>query len=721
MYDHWLGAKKVCVIGAGTMGSGIAAHLANLGFQVTLLDVTRESAEAGLEKAKSARPPHFFVPERAAGIRLGGIDTDLGLVADAEWVCEAVVEKLDVKRALFERLETVLSPDAMISTNTSGLQIALLAEGRSESFRRRFLGTHFFNPPRYLKLLELIPTAETDPAVVSAMTRFLEDRVARRVVLAKDTPGFIANRYGMWSMFLATHVAERLRLSPEAVDLITGPFLGRPRSGTFRLNDLVGLDIMQDIARNLIERCPHDPNILPTLATPSSVAWLSERGWIGEKVGQGYYRKEGRELLTLDIQTLAYRQRQEVSIPSIEKYGKLPLGERIKRTLEERDEAGEFLRAYLPPVLQYAEHLKQEISHSVLDFDRVMMWGFGWEKGPFGLLDAAGLATEPYYDGQTQRDFSGTFISLPVEPQYATIRDFPVVSEAETYLLRDLGDGVTAISLKTKMGVISPALVDDLTALLEHQGQGPYLLTSEARVYSVGFDLTFFDHAIADSNTAGIDTALAKLQRLGELLEKSATVCAVHGYALGAGLELALSCPQIVAAADAQIGLPEMKVGLLPGGRGTTLTRVYNQINAKRLCEVAVNVARGAVAANADEARIFGYLRPTDLTAYHPDSILMSAKQAALSVKPASRPAWAVFEGPLNGQIDRELEEMHRRGELSDYDKTIADRIRFVFAKATSYEHALELERKEFLDLCAKALTHARIQHMLSTNKPLRN
>ncbi|MEZ5163149.1 MAG: 3-hydroxyacyl-CoA dehydrogenase NAD-binding domain-containing protein [Fimbriimonadaceae bacterium] len=403
--------QNVCVIGAGTMGSGIAAHLANIGFNVTLLEQTREHAEKAFARAKDVRPPHFYVKSTAEKIRLGGVDQDLEWIREADWVCEAIIEKLDAKKALFEKIEPLLKEDAFISTNTSGLQIGLLSEGRSESFRRRFLGTHFFNPPRYLKLLELIPTEETDPAVVQQMTEFLEKDVARRVVLAKDTPGFIANRYGMWSMIYTVHVAEKLGLSIEQVDAITGPFLGRPKSASFRLNDIVGLDIMVDIAQNLIERCPHDPQI-PHLATPKSIASLIEKGWIGSKAGQGYYKKEGNQFVSYDMVTGAYRERLEPSLPSLDALARKPLGERLREGLQLRDEVGEFLRAYLIPTLQYAVALKEEISHNVRDFDRVMQWGFGWEAGPFEMIDAIGAehlgieAKSFYSDGQIQ-DFAG--------------------------------------------------------------------------------------------------------------------------------------------------------------------------------------------------------------------------------------------------------------------------------------------------------------------------
>ncbi|MFI5385453.1 MAG: 3-hydroxyacyl-CoA dehydrogenase NAD-binding domain-containing protein [Fimbriimonadales bacterium] len=723
--NGWPSAKNVCVIGAGTMGGGIAAHLANLGFQVTLLDLNRESVNAGFERAKSARPPHFYVPERAPDIRLGTIQENLGWIKEADWVCEAIIEKMDAKKALFSQIEELLRPDAMISTNTSGLQIALLAEGRSPSFQQRFLGTHFFNPPRYLKLLELIPTDKTDPAVTKAMTEFLEDRVARRVVLAKDTPGFIANRFGMWSMFQAVHTAERLHLSAEQVDAISGPFIGRPRSGSFRLNDIVGLDIMCDIAANLVARCPQDRH-MGYFESPRSIQHLMGRGWIGDKAGQGYYRREGKEMLVLDLQTLAYRNKVDVDIASIQAMAKMPLGERLKAALDLKDEAGEFLRGHLIPILRYADYLKEEISHNVLDFDRVMMWGFGWEMGPFAMIDAIGHErldipeTKPFFTGATLLDFKGKYKPFPSEPQYAALPSFLVTKGAETYNLRDMGDGVTALCLKTKMGTISPQVVEELTELLSGSLDS-FVFTSEARSFSAGFDLTFFEKAIEAEDFAGIEASLGKLQRLAEMFERKRCVAAIFGHCLGAGLELALGCGTIAAHPETNLGFPEAKVGVIPGGRGTVLMRLYNQHSAKRLTEVAVSLMEGAVAPNPDAARGLGFLRPTDVTVYHPDRLFTEAKKLVLQAKPWTRPAFQRPEGPITGMIDRAQDEAAKRLGMSDYDRTIGEAIKAVFSKTSGYDEALEMERREFTGLCGKALTHARIRHMLENGKPLRN
>jgi 3-hydroxyacyl-CoA dehydrogenase len=720
-----MNAKKVVVIGAGTMGSGIAAHMANIGFEVSLLDLTRESCNALFDRARTARPPHFLTQDRANSVRRGGIDQDLQWVGEADWVCEAIIEKLDAKRDLFALIEPLLREDAMISTNTSGLQIELLNEGRSESWRKRFLGTHFFNPPRYLKLLELIPTGDTAPEAIAAFTQFLEEKAARRVVLAKDTPGFIANRYGMWSMIWATHVAEELHLSPEAVDLITGQFLGRPRTGSFRLNDLVGLDIMVDIAQNLQQRCPHDPRTAD-LATPRSIEFLMSKGWIGEKSGHGFYRRENKELLTFDPVTQAYRERVEPSIPSVDKHGKLPLGQRIAATLKERDEAGEFLREYLIPTLKYATEIKEEISHNVLDFDRVMEWGFGWQMGPFAMIDAIGpenlgFESPTYYQSGQVLSHSGEWQPRPTEPHYLSIKGFPVIEEKGTYALVDLGDRITGVVLRTKMGSISPELVRDLTELFTARPDDRFVLCNDGRCFSVGYDLRFFDERIDSGDMKGIDAGLAELHALGELMEQRRVVAAVHGYCFGAGLELALSCPKIVTAVDAQIGLPEAKVGLLPGGRGTVLMRLHSQGSIKRCVEVAMNLIRGESASNAEEARILGYLRPTDQTVYHPDRLVFEAIEAAKKVEPTGRPGWMNLEGPISGMIDREIEQLGIAGKFSEHDRFIGDRIRMIFSKSSSYASATEMERREFLELCGKALTHARIRHMLQTGKPLPN
>lgn len=719
-------SRKVCVLGAGTMGSGIAAHLANIGFDVTLLDATAESARAAYERALAVRPPHFYLSGTADLVRLGSVENDLAWVGEADWVCEAIVEKLEAKRAMYRAIEPHLKPGAMVSTNTSGLQISLLKEGMGESFRRVFLGTHFFNPPRYLKLLELIPTDETDPAVVAGMTEFLESRVARRVVVAKDTPGFIANRFGMWSMFMAVHAAEKLGLTIEEVDAITGPFLGRPRSGSFRLNDLVGLDIMGDIAANLVDRCPHDPGTAH-LATPRSMQVLVERGWTGSKAGQGYYRKEGKEFVSFDLNTLAYRERREPDLPALAELGRRPLAERLSEGLQARDQVGEFLRTYLVPTLRYANEIREEISHDVRDFDRVMKWGFGWEAGPFEMIDMVGaehlgLATCKFYEGAEVLSHAGSYFLPKPEPLFKPLTDFPVAQTWAKFRTRDMGDGVTAVALTTKMGVYDPEVVRDLTTLLESGQIDRLVLTSEAKSYSAGFDVRFFVEKMEAKDYGAIDDAIAAFQRLGVLLGKVPSVAAVWGHCLGGGFEMAASCSLIAAAAETQIGLPEAKVGVIPGGGGTALMRTRCQSGgAKGLTEAVKTLATATVSDNADHARKLGFMRNEDVTVYHPDMLFTEAKRLALTATARGSSPWASVEGPVTGMVDRALQELKAKGQLSDHDVFIAEQAKPVFGKATSYEDALDKERAGFVACCKEGLSLARARHMLESGKPLRN
>lgn len=714
-----MGIQKVCVLGAGTMGSGIAAHLANIGFQVSLLDRTVDEAGAAFERAKKIRPPHFYLAETAEAVRIGGVSDHHDWIAEADWVCEAIIEKPEAKKALYAEVDPLLRPDAFITTNTSGLEISLLAEGRSESFRRRFLGTHFFNPPRYLKLLELIPTGETAPEVVQAVAAFLNGPAARRVVLAKDTPGFIANRYGMWSMYKAIHVAEKLQLTIEQVDEITGPFLGRPRSGSFRLNDLVGLDIMEDIARNIMERCPHDSHV-GVLRTPASLAYLKEKGWIGAKAGQGYTRKEGKEFLSFDLTTLAYRNRLEPDLPTVKELGRSPLSTRITEGLKRKDETGEFLREYLLPTLQYADALKEEISHNVQDFDRVMKWGFGWEAGPFEMIDMLG-GGEPWYQPAAVRSYFGGLEALPAEPEFAQIHDFPLVEKRETFSIRDLGDGVTALALTTKMGTISPRTVAELTDVLSGGSLSRIVFTSEAKHFSAGFDLRFFLERIEERDWAGVDSAIHAFQQLGLLFGKTPSVAAVYGYCLGGGLEMAASCSLMAAAPESQIGLPESRVGLVPGGTGTVLMSLRGQSSAKALAEKTALLARGVVSDNADHARKLGYLRREDVVVYQQDSLIARAKELALEAKPVAHPTWSRIAGPVTGMIDQMVEADKSAGSATDHDAFISRRLIEPMVKATTFDEALAAERRVFIELCQEGLSQARIRHMLETGKPLRN
>ncbi len=713
--------RRVAVIGAGTMGSGIAAHLANLGFQVTLLDRTADAAREAYQRAVAVKPPHFYLPATADALTVGALDDHWQAVREADWICEAIIEKLDAKRDLYERLDGEIRGDAFISTNTSGLEISMLAENRSDSFRSRFIGTHFFNPPRYLKLLELIPTPETDPRVVAELTKRLSLDAGRRVVPAKDTPGFIANRYGMWSMYKAVHVAEKLGLTIEQVDEITGPFLGRPRSGSFRLNDIVGLDIMADIASNLVERCPHDAQT-KVFETPSSMAFLIDKGWIGAKAGQGWYQKHGRELLSLDLVTHAYRSRLEPDLPTVKQFGRRPLAERLRAGLKAKDEAGEFLREYLLPALAYADSLKEEISHTIQDFDRVMKWGFAWEAGPFEMADMiSDIPEKAFYEGASFRSFSGVLTPAPYESEFAVLTDFPVIASGGTFRFRDLGDGVYGLSLTTKMGTWSPAAVREVSDFLQAEKPERIVLAGEGRSFSAGYDLKTFSGLIEAKDWSSIEQAIKEFQELGLLLGTIPSVAAVHGHCLGGGFEMAASCSLIAAHPESQIGLPEALVGLIPGGTGTVLMRQRGATSAKHLAETILLLAQGTVSTCADHARSLGYLRREDVTVYHPDRLLTQAKALALSVEARNDSSWTSVGGPTSGIVDSALQNLKKQGAISDHDINITSRLKDSMMRSTFFEEAVIKERQAFVTLCQEGLTLARINHMLESGRPLRN
>ncbi len=407
--------RSVAVLGAGTMGAQIAAHFANADVPVVLLDVTADVAREGLKRARSLKPDPFFTPETASRITTGGLDTDFAALASVDWIMEAVVEQLDIKRALLERVDAVRRPGTIVSSNTSGIPIATLAEGRSDDFRRHLLGTHFFNPPRYLHLVEVIPTAETDPDVVERVSQFADHRLGKGVVVAKDTPNFIGNHLALYGVMLTLKALESGRYTIEEIDAMTGPALGRPKSATFRTMDIAGIDILAHVARNL------------GFELPAFVTKMIEKGMVGEKAGQGFYKRVpstgsgqgrtsgGSEILTLDPATLEYRPKQPARIASIEAGKSIEdTGERIKALFNAKDKAGDFLRETLGPTLEYTARVTPDIAYSPDDVDRVMRWGFGWELGPFAIMEALGIGSP---EAHVARKRSA---ERPVDPEIRT-------------------------------------------------------------------------------------------------------------------------------------------------------------------------------------------------------------------------------------------------------------------------------------------------------------
>ncbi len=719
---------KISVIGAGTMGAGIAAHLANLDFEVKLFDIDTKAAKKGLANMMAAKPAHLYAPDKAKNISCYSLIEDLNELSDADWICEAVFEKFEVKTDVYRRIAPYISSTCMFSTNTSGLEINLLAEKMPHDLKKRFMGVHFFNPPRYLKLIELIPTQFTSRIEIDKMTRFLEKKVGRRVVLAKDTPGFIANRFGMWSMYRAVELAENLMLSVEEVDYLTGPLIGRPKSASFRLNDIVGLDIMEDIAQNIISRCPKDPYI-ETFNNVKSIKALIEKGWIGNKKKAGYYKKRGEDLYYLDLKRIRYKSIEKPTHKDIQLLLKLTLKDRMPRLLEIDHRYGEFFKEYLTSSLKYANYLKEEISHSISDFDEIMQWGFGWEAGPFQMIDMIGpgkilASNKLFYQHQTILNFSGKYVPKTTKDDYKTIDEYPLIKKSLGFNIRELDSGVKAIALTSKMGVLNPDMCKRLREVLEVSPVGcKWVLCSESQAFSAGFNLEFFLTNAKEKKWSVINNGLKELQKLSMALQKKRVVAAVHGYCLGAGLEIASACHKILLHPEAKLGFPEINVGLLPAGAGTSRMRIWYQSDITKLKSIALQIIRGAITKNGYDGYGAGYIRKTDTILTHPDTLISEAIYHSLhsDYYDLDLKNWENFQKKEISNIKNDIEEVCEKEDISPYSIEISDKILQIFFDAHSWDEALSLERELFIQLLQNSKSIDRIYHMLRTGKYLNN
>ena len=524
--------RSASVLGAGVMGAQIAAHLANAGVPVLLLDVTPEAARDGLKRALTLKPDPFFTRDTAALITTGGFDRDLARIADSDWIVEAIVEQLAVKRQLFERVETVRRAGSIVSSNTSGIPIAALAEGRSADFRRHLLGTHFFNPPRYLRLVEIIPTPDTDPGVVQRVSSFADHHLGKGVVLARDTPNFIANHIGLFGVVRTLRALESGQYTIEEIDAITGPALGRPRSATFRTMDIAGIDVLGHVAKNLTERLP-DAADRESFVLPPIVAGLIERGWVGEKAGQGFYKKSGSDILTLDPATFTYRPRQSPRLASVDNaQGIEDVGERIKTLFLGRDKAGDFLRDTLGSLLIYTAQVTPDIAYSIDDVDRAMRWGFGWDLGPFELWDAIGIKNVldalaisgpavPALVAAQIAQGRDTFRAGPVAPAAPGLQILRSAKERERVVRRnagaslvDLGDGVLAVEFHSKLNTIGGDTVAMLNAGLKEASANfaALVVGNDATDFSAGANLMLVLLEAQEGNWDEIDLMVRTLQ-----------------------------------------------------------------------------------------------------------------------------------------------------------------------------------------------------------------
>ncbi|MDW8051468.1 MAG: 3-hydroxyacyl-CoA dehydrogenase/enoyl-CoA hydratase family protein [Armatimonadota bacterium] len=763
------------VLGAGTMGSGIAALLAGIGWRVHLLDID-DIAHQALERLTQSGT--FYQPDDAKRITPGNVERDLDCVASADWVIEAIVEQIEPKRALWREVAQRVNPEAVLSTNTSGLGIAEIAQALPESLRKRFLGTHFFNPPRVMRLLELIPTEETDPDLVTAFTTFAERLLGKRVVLAKDRPGFITTRIGIYAMMQALVSAIRHGITPEEADALLGPLVGRPRSGVFRLTDIVGLDIAHNIVRNQKERLPDDPYI-QSLELPPLWHALIEQKRLGEKTGAGFYKREDKEIFTLDYATLEYRPRQEPNLPIDPNLSRAPLPERLRALLNLPDRYGAFFReAFLLP-LAYGADVMPDVAYDIPSMDMAMRLGYNWELGVFETWDALGEAgrealtqlnppREPstlrmlhnaelktFYTTRgasryyfEPRDDQGDYAPLLNPPFFIQLDDLAaagkVIAETPECRVIDLGDDVACVEFRTKANVLTPSLMEFVAEFLQRAERNHVgvVIGNQGRMFSAGFNLNLFVEYITRQDWQGLDRGLQLLQGLSQRIRYCGVpvVAAVHGYALGGGLEVVLPCAHVHAHVDTGIGLPEAAVGLMPAGGGTTLMtrRALQHLPPEadpvpHLRQVFLTLAYGKRSSNAFEAYRLGFLRERDTLCWNIDRLLYEAKQHVLALSragyrpPEPTPILAVG---INGysRLMMEVHWMHQAGQITDHDRLIAEKIAYVMtggdlrdAMPLPEEHFHALEREVFIELCKTEKTLARIKHMLETGKPLRN
>jgi 3-hydroxyacyl-CoA dehydrogenase len=717
------------------MGAQIAAHFANAGVPVLLLDLTPEAAAKGLQRARTLKPDPFFTPETANLITTGGFDDSLAGTAQCDWIMEAVVEQIDVKRNLLARIDAVRRPGSIVSSNTSGIPIGLLAEGRSDDFRRHWLGTHFFNPPRYLHLLEIIPTAETSPDVVATVSAFADLHLGKGVVVAKDTPNFIGNHLALYGVVRMLEKVASGEFTIEEIDAITGPAIGRPRSATFRTLDLAGIDILGHVVRNLHERLPDEEARRGFVLTPF-VERMLERGLTGEKAGQGFYKRvkgaDGESaILTLDPATLEYRARQAPRLPSIDAAQSITdVGERVRALYHGRDRVGQFLRDTLGPTLLYSARVAPEIAHSPEDVDRVMRWGFGWDLGPFELMQAIGL--------EVPGGEAGPHRAVPAMAER-------VVKKNPGASLVDMGDGVLRVDFHSKMNAIGTDTIQMLQAGVQEASRNfaALVIGNEATNFTAGANLMLVLLEAQEENWDDLDLMVRAFQQtmLGLRYSAVPVVVAPAGLALGGGCEIALHADRIQAAAETYIGLVEAGVGLIPAGGGTKEMTLRagdetapgaDLLPAIQRAFEAIGFAK--VATSAADARRLGYLRPVDTITMNRDRLLADAKAHALQrvadgyQPPVPRTSIRVGGDAVLAPLKLGIHLAWRAGRISDHDALIGRKLATIMAGGTlphpavvSEQHLLDLEREAFLSLLGARKTQERIHHTLKTGKPLRN
>lgn len=782
--------RTVAVLGAGVMGIQIAAHLANAGLTVHLLELASKEGnkndlvEGAFKKALKRSPPMFYSKKMAQRVILGNYDEHWDRLADVDWVIEAVVENLDIKRGLMARLEKVVKADAVISTNTSGLSIEAIAAHCHPKFRKRFLGTHFFNPPRYLKLLELIPTAETDPEIVERMAKFGRMVLGKGIVFAKDTPNFIANRIGVFVSFLALKSFIEDDYTIEEIDTLTGTLMGRPKSATFRTADVVGLDTLLYVAKNLYPAVPQDEQKDMFLA-PDLFQKLVETGSLGAKTGQGFYKKVDGEIRSLNRETFGYDSPKPMHLGNLDKLKKMELGDRLRYLYDDKGRAGKFFRHLILHTLAYSANRVPEIADDPQMIDLAMCWGFGWEMGPFqiwdelgfnrifGDLNSHGFMMPPWVKQMASKGHSRFYgenktVYSPDKEAYQTLAkhedeihladyysDDKILWQNSEMALLDLGDGVALCELRSKANTLSAKVIEGFGHVLDwlevHDEIVGMIIGNEGNNFCVGLNLGEVGKMVELENLnpfsrhhGGVKKLLDQVQAFVQRIHyfHKPIVAAVNGRALGGGCELAIACPHIVADAETYIGLVEMAVGLIPAGGGLMRWARWIGKNAHGdtmgdllplLKQVFQTVGTATVSGSAHEGIELGFLPADTKIVMNGDRRLYVAKQEVLClhrlgyVPPAKDPI-PVLGSPARAVLEHMVYTMKEGGYASEYDQMLAHRIAYVLTGGeltemawVDDEYLLKLEGENFMPLIDEPKTKERIMHMLKTKKPLRN
>ncbi|MBA82085.1 MULTISPECIES: 3-hydroxyacyl-CoA dehydrogenase/enoyl-CoA hydratase family protein [unclassified Leeuwenhoekiella] len=796
--------NKVAVIGSGIMGSGIACHFANIGVEVLLLDIVpreltdKEKAKGltledkqvrdrlvndHLQNALKSKPSPIYHKDFASRITTGNMEDDIAKVKDYDWIIEVVIERLDIKKQVFEKLDKHRTPGTLISSNTSGIPIQFMSEGRSEDFQKHFCGTHFFNPARYLELFEIIPGPKTDPEVLDFLNAYGEKFLGKTSVVAKDTPAFIGNRVGTFSIMSLFHTVNELDMTVEEVDKLTGPVIGRPKSATFRTVDVVGLDTLVHVANGIRENVKDDERA-ELFSLPNYINAMHENKWLGSKTGQGFYKKIKKddgssEILTLDLNSMEYRANKRASFGTLEKTkGVDNVADRFPILVDGKDKAGEFFRKNFAGLFAYVQNRIPEITDELYKIDDAMRAGYGWEHGPFQIWDAVGVekgielmkaegyevadwVSEMLSSGKksfyTVKEGNTFYYDIPKKEYLKkpgqdgfiildNIRESKQVFKNSGVVVEDLGDGILNVEFRSKMNSIGGDVLSGLNKAIDmaEKDFAGLVVSNQGKNFSVGANIGMIFMMAVEQEYDELNAAVKYFQDSCMRLRYSSipTVVAPHAMTLGGGCEMTLHADRVVAAAESYIGLVEFGVGVIPGGGGSKEMTVRasdtyhkDDVELNRLREYFLAIGMAKVSTSAYEAYDTGILKPgKDIVIVNKHRQIAAAKEVAKFMadqgytKPIERTDIKVLGKQALGAFLVGTDQMNAGYYISDHDKKIANKLAYVMAGGdlseasyVSEQYLLDLEREAFLSLCGERKTLERLEHMIKKGKPLRN